>query len=53
MSDQPLSSLHPSEAGSVVRVVGPQVVQRRLVEMGFVPGVSVEVVGTAPLGDPL
>ena len=53
MRDEPLSSLHPSEAGSVVRVVGPQVVQRRLVEMGFVPGVSVEVVGTAPLGDPL
>ena len=53
MSHRPLSSLHPSEAGSVVRVEGPQVVRRRLVEMGFVPGVSVEVVGTAPLGDPL
>jgi ferrous iron transport protein B len=53
MSHRPLSSLHPSEAGSVVQVEGPQVVRRRLVEMGFVPGVSVEVVGTAPLGDPL
>ena len=53
MSHRPLSSLHPAEAGSVVRVDGPQVVRRRLVEMGFVPGVSVEVVGTAPLGDPL
>ena len=53
MSHQPLSSLRPSEAGSVVRVEGPKVLQRRLVEMGFVPGVPVEVVGTAPLGDPL
>jgi ferrous iron transport protein B len=53
MIHRPLSSFHPSEAGSVVRVDGPHVVRRRLVEMGFVPGVSVEVVGTAPLGDPL
>jgi ferrous iron transport protein B len=53
MSHQSLSSLRPSEAGSVVRVEGPKVLQRRLVEMGFVPGVPVEVVGTAPLGDPL
>lgn len=53
MSHHPLSSLRPSEAGSVVRVEGPKVLQRRLVEMGFVPGVPVEVVGTAPLGDPL
>jgi ferrous iron transport protein B len=48
-----LSSLRPSETGSVVRVEGPDDVRRRLVEMGFVPGVPVEVIGTAPLGDPL
>jgi len=48
-----LSNLRPSENGSVVRVEGPDDVRRRLVEMGIVPGVTVEVVGTAPLGDPL
>jgi len=53
MNQRPLSSLRPSEAGSVVRVRGPEDVRRRLVEMGFVPGVAVAVVGTAPLGDPL
>jgi ferrous iron transport protein B len=53
MNQRPLSSLRPSEAGSVVRVEGPEDVRRRLVEMGFVPGVAVAVVGTAPLGDPL
>ena len=53
MDERLLSSLRPSETGSVVRVEGPDDVRRRLVEMGFVPGVPVEVVATAPLGDPL
>jgi ferrous iron transport protein B len=48
-----LSNLRTSESGSVVRVEGPDDVRRRLVEMGLVPGVHIEVVGTAPLGDPI
>ncbi|MGH4007162.1 MAG: FeoB small GTPase domain-containing protein [Pseudonocardiaceae bacterium] len=48
-----LSSLQPSETGSVVRVEGPDDVRRRLVEMGLVPGAQIEVVDTAPLGDPI
>lgn len=53
MGERGLSSLCPAESGTIVRVQGRHDVRRRLVEMGFVPGVTVAVVATAPLGDPL
>jgi ferrous iron transport protein A len=39
--------------GSVVAVGGEPEVRRRLLEMGFCNGASVEVVRRAPLGDPI
>ena len=42
--------------GELVRVTavnGNSRVTRRLMEMGVIPGVSVEVVKTAPFGDPI
>ncbi|HEV2296281.1 MAG TPA: ferrous iron transport protein A [Tepidisphaeraceae bacterium] len=39
--------------GSVVAVGGDVDVRRRLLEMGFCNGASVEVVRRAPLGDPI
>ena len=39
--------------GSVVAVAGDPEVRRRLLEMGFCNGASVEVVRRAPLGDPI
>jgi len=39
--------------GSVVAVGGDLDVRRRLLEMGFCNGASVEVVRRAPLGDPI
>jgi len=41
------------QAATLVRVSGPRVFRRRLLEMGLVPGVDVTVVNVAPLGDPL
>lgn len=41
-------------ASSVVDdVTGPRWFRRRLLELGLVPGTSVERIGQAPLGDPL
>jgi len=37
----------------VVRVDGPALVKRRLLDMGIISGTKLEVVGVAPLGDPL
>ena len=39
--------------GRVQRIAGDDEVSVRLLEMGLTPGVEIEVVGTAPLGDPL
>jgi len=38
---------------TVAHVAGEGSVRRRLMELGLVPGTRVEVVGVAPLGDPL
>ena len=37
----------------VLQVGGDRGFRRRLLEMGFVPGTEVKIVGSAPLGDPL
>jgi ferrous iron transport protein A len=39
--------------GCVVAVGGDEEVRRRLLEMGFCNGASVEVIRRAPLGDPI
>ena len=38
---------------TVVHVAGDGSFRRRLMELGLVPGTRIEVVGVAPLGDPL
>ena len=37
----------------VVKVEGPALVKRRLLDMGIISGTKLEVIGVAPLGDPL
>jgi Fe2+ transport system protein FeoA len=39
--------------GQVISVGGDHDIRRRLLEMGFVNGATVEVVRRAPLGDPI
>lgn len=41
------------DSGEIARVEGVDEVSLRLMEMGLTPGVSVRIVGAAPLGDPL
>lgn len=41
------------QRGCVVKVEGQDDVSLRLMEMGLTPGVSIRILGTAPLGDPL
>ena len=48
-----LRELQPGERGKVAKLKGESVVKRRLLDMGIVPGVEIEVVKVAPLGDPL
>jgi ferrous iron transport protein A len=48
-----LADLAKGESRVVVAVHGEDVVTRRLMEMGLVPGVSVRMIKSAPFGDPL
>lgn len=48
-----LNRLGVGSCGAVVTVGGDLDVRRRLLEMGFCNGATVEVVRRAPLGDPI
>ena len=48
-----LSSLAPGERCTVVRIEGNGGIDRRLLDLGFVPDTPVKVVRRAPLGDPV
>lgn len=48
-----LNDLPSGVHGRVTAVNGDGGVMRRLMEMGVVPGVSVQVVKAAPFGDPI
>jgi ferrous iron transport protein A len=48
-----LCDLRPGERGRVVSVEGSDSIAARLLEMGLLPGEEVQLIGTAPMGDPL
>ncbi len=48
-----LAELHVGQRARVVTIEGSDEISLRLLEMGLTPGVDVELLGTAPLGDPL
>ena len=50
---RPLSEVSRGERVRVVQIAGDDSLSIRLMEMGLTPGVEMELVGTAPLGDPL
>jgi ferrous iron transport protein A len=50
---RPLSSLTPGERAVVARIDIPPDQRGRLLEMGLLPGTSIELVRFAPLGDPV
>lgn len=48
-----LQDAKKGEWSTVASVGGERSFRRRLLEMGFLPGTQVRLVGVAPLGDPL
>lgn len=48
-----LSELRTGEKGVIVKVLGHGVFRKRIVEMGFIKGKTVEVILNAPLKDPI
>ncbi len=48
-----LSDLHTGDHGIIVKVLGKGAFRKRIIEMGFIRGKSVEVIQNAPLKDPI
>jgi Fe2+ transport system protein FeoA len=48
-----LSELRPKGKGKIRRIEGEGKLKRRLLDMGVIPGNTVEIVKLAPLGDPV
>jgi ferrous iron transport protein A len=48
-----LADLKPGDYGTVERIMCLGPVQQRLLELGMSPGVDLEVIRRAPLGDPM
>ncbi len=48
-----LAELEKGESRTVMSVRGENLVTRRLMEMGVIPGVAVRMVKSAPFGDPI
>ena len=48
-----LDTLASGQWGTIVNLDGDDGITRRLMELGFLPGTRVEVIGFAPLGDPV
>lgn len=53
MPDRPLKDLSPGEKARITRVTGRGSTHQRLLDMGVVPGSTVEMERVAPLGDPI
>jgi len=51
--EERLDGLKPGKKGIVKRVSSGGALKKRLLDMGIVPGCSLEVLRTAPLGDPV
>lgn len=45
--------LQPGERGRIVEISGEDAITVRLMEMGLTDGEEIELIGRAPLGDPL
>ncbi len=48
-----LDQLNPGQLATVKKIGGKGAIRRRLLDMGLTNGVTIEVVRTSPLGDPV
>ena len=53
MDNTTLNDLLEGQAGTIIDVQGNDSLSARLMEMGLSPGERVEMVGQAPMGDPV
>ena len=51
--ERTLDRLAPGDRGVIDRIDAEPAIARRLMELGLVPGTEIEMIRSAPLGDPL
>jgi len=53
MNNKTVEHLNVGESGTISTIKAPKAIKRRLMDMGFTKGISVNVVKRAPMGDPI
>ncbi len=53
MQEFPLSALNAGEKARIVSIGGSGAARRRMLDMGLVPGSTIEMIRKAPMGDPI
>ena len=53
MPEIPLSNLNIGERARIVSIEGSGAARRRMMDMGLVPGSTIETIRKAPMGDPI
>jgi len=53
LNETTLDTLRPGQKARIVQVQGDDGVAARIMEMGLIDGEEIELLGRAPLGDPL
>ncbi len=53
MSETTLNVLEPGSKAKVIRIKGKGATRKRILDMGIVPGVEIEIIKRAPLKDPV
>lgn len=53
MTTLTLNDLREGESGTILEIEGNDAISVRLMEMGLIPGEVVQMIGRAPMGDPV
>ena len=53
MGKNSIAELEIGEKGRIIKINAEKTLKKKLLDMGFVPGTVVELIGIAPLGDPM
>ncbi|MBK5199928.1 MAG: ferrous iron transport protein A [Spirochaetaceae bacterium] len=53
MNNKTVEQLNIGESGIINSIQAPKEIKRRLMDMGFTKGITVNVVKKAPMGDPI
>ena len=48
-----VNNLLPGDTGIIANINAPSNIKKRLMDMGIIEGVEIEMIRTAPLGDPI